>query len=281
MTPPTHTESVMTKTLLITGASSGIGRATALTFQSNGWNVIATMRRPEEETLLNTLDRVCVVRLDVNDPESIQEAIHEGLKTFGQIDAVLNNAGYGAYGPLEAFPAEAIERVFRTNVLGLISVTQAVLPLFRAQGGGLVMNVSSVGGRMSFPLGSLYHGTKFAVEGFSEALRFEMRAFNGQVKIIEPGFVKTNFGGKGFDFRMDPALGEYGPVLSAFQGGMASWNARASTAEVIAEGIYAAATDGTDTLRYPLGMDAVDELGELNASGSARYLRKMDVAFTS
>ena len=182
----------MTPTILITGASSGIGRAAAKRFQSAGWQVIATMRTPQHERELNTLDRVLVERLDVLDLASIDSAVAAGLARFGRIDVLLNNAGYGAYGPLEATPIEKIRRQFDVNVLGVLATTKAVLPHMRAQGSGTVLNISSIGGKMTFPLGSLYHGTKFAVEGLSESLHYELLPLGIRVKVIEPGMVKTD-----------------------------------------------------------------------------------------
>src|SRR5262245_7714164 len=164
----------MSKTILITGASSGIGKATAKYFQKKGWNVVATMRRPEKEQELTALDRVLVVRLDVQDPASIVSAVKAAIERFGKIDVLLNNAGYGAYGPLEATPMEKIRRQFDVNVIGLLETTKALLPQFRANRDGVIVNISSIGGRITFPLGTLYHGTKFAVEGLSEALSWEM-----------------------------------------------------------------------------------------------------------
>ncbi|MCF8411131.1 MAG: SDR family NAD(P)-dependent oxidoreductase, partial [Crocinitomicaceae bacterium] len=164
----------MNKTIFITGASSGIGKETAKLFQAKGWNVIATMRNPEKETELNQLENVMVAQLDVLDVNSIQKAFTEGIQKFGGIDALLNNAGYGAYGPLEAFNRDNIVRQFNTNVIGLLDVTRAVLPHFREHKKGIIINISSIGGKMTFPLASLYHGTKFAVEGISESLNFEV-----------------------------------------------------------------------------------------------------------
>jgi len=157
----------MNKTILITGTSTGLGRATAKIFQSKGWNVIATMRNPSDESELTQLERTLVTRLDVQDIPSIKSAVDAGLAKFGRIDALVNNAGYGAYGPLEATPLDKIRRQFDVNVLGLLATTQALLPHFRANRSGTIINISSIGGRMTFPLGTLYHGTKFAVEGLS------------------------------------------------------------------------------------------------------------------
>ena len=247
----------MNKTILITGASSGIGKSTAIHFQNNGWNVIATMRSPEKEDELIDLKNVLVTKLDVVDLDSIDQAVKTGIETFGQIDVLVNNAGYGAYGPLEAFPRENIVKQFNTNVIGLLDVTRAVLPHFRSNQSGTIINISSIGGKMTFPLGSLYHGTKFAVEGISEALSFELEAVGVKVKIVEPGIIATDFAGRSFDFQNNPELLEYqetvGKIMQAFssQDGPVP-----SPPQLVAEVIYEAASDSSRKMRYPAGADA-------------------------
>jgi NADP-dependent 3-hydroxy acid dehydrogenase YdfG len=246
----------MNKTILITGASSGIGKATAKLFHAKGWNVIATMRKPEAETELNTLPNVLLAALDVLDLDSIHNAVAAGIRKFGKIDALLNNAGYGAFGTIESFTREKIARQFDTNVIGLLDVTKALLPHFRQNKGGVIINISSIGGKMTFPLGALYHGTKFAVEGISEALSFEVEEFNGRVKIIEPGAVATDFSGRSLDFSHDAAHTEYQRIVDNVLGGMPAFFANASPASVTAEVIYEAATDNSRRLRYAAGEDA-------------------------
>ena len=246
----------MNNTILITGASTGIGKATAIYFQNKGWNVIATMRTPENERELNQLDNVLVTRLDVLNLDSINNAIALGIAQFGKIDVLLNNAGYGAYGPLEAIPRDNVVRQFNTNVIGLLDVTRAILPHFRANMNGILINVSSVGGRMTFPLGSLYHGTKFAVEGISEALNFELNQIGSKVKIVEPGAIATDFGGRSFDFQNDESMAEYQPIVGALFNAFQGVGDMASPADLVADVIYTAATDGTDQLRYTAGKDA-------------------------
>ncbi len=260
-------------TILITGASCGIGRTTALHFQAQGWNVVATMRSPEKETELNALDNVLVTRIDVTDNSSINEAVTAGIDRFGQIDVLLNNAGYGAYGPLEAFPMESIERQFDTNVIGLLAVTKAVLPHFRANRSGTIINVSSIGGQMTFPLGTLYHGTKFAVEGLSEALHYEMEAIGVKVKIIEPGMIATDFGGRSFDFTNDENMSEYQPLVQKLFGAWGSMTG--SPAQVVADAIWQAATDGTNTLRYRAGTDAEELLNNRKAADDETFIGGM------
>ena len=264
----------MTQTILITGASTGIGKSTALLFADNGWNVVATMRTPENGAELATRDNVHVTRLDVTDETSIKAAVVESIETFGRIDVLLNNAGYGAYGPLEAFPMENVRRQFDTNVIGLIATTKAVLPHMRANGSGTIVNVSSIGGQMTFPLGALYHGSKFAVEGISEAMSYELKAAGIKTKIIEPGGVKTDFGGRSFDFTNDESMTEYQPVVQAlfkaFEGAMT-----ASEPEVVAECIWTAVTDGTDQLRYHATPDAVSLLTARKDQDDATFIGGM------
>jgi NADP-dependent 3-hydroxy acid dehydrogenase YdfG len=246
----------MKNTIFITGASSGIGKETARLFQSKAWNVIATMRNPEKETELTELENVLVAKLDVLDLDSVQKAFEDGVQKFGTIDVLLNNAGYGAYGPLEAFKRENIVRQFNTNVIGLLDVTRVLLPHFRKNRKGIIINISSIGGKMTFPLGSLYHGTKFAVEGISESLNYEVGQFGGQVKIVEPGMIATDFGGRSFDFSNDENMYEYQNIVSVLMTSMQTMTANASPASVVAEVIFEAATDGKNQLRYTAGEDA-------------------------
>ena len=261
----------MNSTILITGSSSGIGRATARYFHAQGWNVIATMRRPGAETELTALTNVLVTRLDVQDSGSIEEAVAAGLERFGRIDALLNNAGYGAYGLLEATPMEKVRRQFDVNVLGLLETTKAVLPHLRANGRGTVVNISSIGGRVTFPLGTLYHGTKFAVEGLSEALHYELAAVGVRVKIVEPGFVKTDFAGRSFDFTNDERLEGYQQVVGAFAAAQARQGPAGDEPEVVAEVVHRAVTDGTDRLRYTAGPYAAELLAGRAAADDATF----------
>lgn len=250
------TDERMSQTIFITGASTGIGRETARYFLAKGWNVVATMRDPRKETELTKHKNALVTRLDVLDLATIQQAVQEAISRFGKVDVLLNNAGYGAYGPLESFPRERILRQFDTNVIGLLDVTRALLPHFRWQKSGLVINVSSMGGRLTFPLGSLYHGTKFAVEGISESLRYEVEQFGGQVKVVEPGMIATDFAGRSFDFSHDPAMTEYQKIVQQITTVMPEMTKSAAPSSVVAEVIYTAATDGKRKLRYLAGKDA-------------------------
>lgn len=253
----------MSKTIFITGASSGIGRATAKLFQEKGWNVAATMRTPENETELKGLSNMLVSQLDVLDLRSIQTALNEAIDQFGKIDVVLNNAGYGLMGTFESAKRESMMRQFGVNVQGLFDVTQQALPHFRKNQEGMFINISSVGGRMTFPLMPLYHATKWAVEGFSESLRWELAQIGVKVKLIEPGGVATDFGGRSLDIQHNPELTEYNEFVFGFMAAMEStMNPETMTKpEQIAEVIFEAATDGTDKLRYRAGADCKQLLG--------------------
>jgi NADP-dependent 3-hydroxy acid dehydrogenase YdfG len=242
------------KTILITGASAGIGKATAKKFSAEGWNVIATMRSPEKEQELTTHDKVLVTSLDVEDEQSIRQAIQVGMKEFGTIDTVLNNAGFGLFGAFELATSEQIVKQFDVNVFGLMNVIREILPHFRENQSGTIINVSSQGGRVTFPTGSLYHATKFALEGFSESLSYELLSQNIHVKIIEPGSTKTNFMSS-VTLTDNPEVTAYNQFNDA---AIKRWNQNdtmQSTVEEIADVIYTAATDGKSQLRYMAGGD--------------------------
>ncbi|MEM9245442.1 MAG: SDR family oxidoreductase [Cyanobacteria bacterium P01_F01_bin.153] len=269
----------MAQTVLITGSSTGIGKATAKWFQDKGWNVIATMRSPQKEAELTQLDNVLVTRLDVTDSESIQRAIAAGLDRFGSIDALVNNAGYGACGPLEAFPMESIRRQFDTNVIGLLDVTKAVLPHFRAQKSGILVNISSIVGKVAFPLGTLYHGTKFAVEGISESLSYELASAGIKMKIVEPGAIATEFAGRSFDFTNDESMVEYQDIVKNFMGGFEGIVSHAAPVGLVAETIWNAVTDGTNTLRYLVGQDAESWDANRKAMDDAAFIDSIKSQF--
>ncbi len=179
----------MAKVVLITGCSGGIGRLTAKLFADRGWSVAATARRPEEISL----DNVTALRLDVTDEASIASAVAATVDRFGTIDVLVNNAGYGLFGPLEGAGAGEFEAQIRTNLLGPVSVICHVLPVMRARRTGVIVNVSSLAGRVATPFMSGYSASKFAVEGFSESLRYELSLHGIRVKIVEPAHFKTGF----------------------------------------------------------------------------------------
>lgn len=237
----------MQKTIFITGTSTGLGKATAKLFQSKGWNVIATMRNPEKETELTKLENVAVLKLDVTNPGQIEETVNKVTREH-TIDVVLNNAGYGLLGPLEATSDEQIIRQINTNLLGVIRVTKAFIPYFRENKKGLILTTTSIGGLLTFPLSSLYHATKWALEGWSESLSFELGLHNISIKTIAPGGIKTEFAGASLDLAKHPA---YEEGLQKLFDLMNPNNFE--PAEWIANVIYEAATDGKKQLRYVAG----------------------------
>lgn len=181
------------KTVLITGCSSGIGHATAEHLARRGYNVYATARRPE--SIADLRESGCrTLALDVTDEESMRSAVAEVEQAEGAVDALVNNAGYSQSGAVESVRLDDARRQFETNVFGLLRMCQLVLPAMRRQGFGRIVNISSMGGKVVFPGGGMYHATKFAVEALSDALRFEVQGFGVDVAIVEPGLIRTAFG---------------------------------------------------------------------------------------
>lgn len=243
-------------TVLITGASSGIGRATAEFFAQKGWNVAATMRSPEKETELNKFPNLKLYRLDVTDNASIETAIQGAIADFGGIDALVNNAGFGADGVFEAMDDEFIRKQFDTNVFGLMRVTRAIIPYFREKRSGTIIQVASMGGRLAFPLYSIYHGTKWAVEGFSEALHYELRPFNIKMRLIEPGAIKTEFYGRGRAFVKATNTNDYDSFVATCEKVSMETGEKGEPASKVAALIFRAATDSGWKMRYPAGAPA-------------------------
>lgn len=263
------------KSIVITGSSSGIGKATAKYFAEKGWKVAATMRSPEKETELGSLENISIYQLDVTDQASIDAATSQIISDFGTVDVVLNNAGYGLIGPFEAATDEQIRYQFDVNVFGLMAVTRAFLPHFRANKAGMFLNVSSIGGLITFPLISLYHSTKWAVEGYSESLAYELGELGIQVKLIEPGGVATEFSGRSMVLAMDENLPDYNEMVGKFQQAMGNSGLGSSTAEFLAEGIYAATTDGKTQMRYIIGPDAEQTWAMRQQAGDDQFIAGM------
>ena len=242
----------MNKVILITGASSGIGKETAKLFQTKNWKVAATMRVPEKAEDLQKIVDIETFRLDVTDIDSIKTAINDTLEKFGRIDVIVNNAGYGLIGAFEAAEPEQIEKQFQTNVFGLMNVCREIIPYFRKEKRGIIVNVASMGGRITFPFYSLYHATKWAVEGFSESLQYELEQFNIRVKIIEPGPIKTDFYDRSQDVTRKEGLTAYDYMQDKAIPNMQKAGENAPDGKIVAETIYKAVTDGTKKMRYPV-----------------------------
>jgi NADP-dependent 3-hydroxy acid dehydrogenase YdfG len=237
------------KTILITGSSTGIGRLTTLKFAKQGWNVIATMRTPEKEQEMRSIPNIHLKALDVNNQSMIDQVIVETIEEFGKIDVLFNNAGFALVGAFEAMTNEDIKKQFDTNVFGVMSMTRAILPHFRQQNGGTIINTTSMGGLITFPLYSVYHSTKWALEGFMESLQYEVKQFNIKIKNIEPGAIKTEF---------ENALNfvesvEYKKYTDIAHKNMLDAYKKAPKADIVADKVYQAATEDNYRLRYPVG----------------------------
>ena len=228
------------KAVLITGCSSGIGHATAEHLAARGWTVYASARRTE--SIADLAERGCkTLALDVTDEDSMQAAVTAVEGAEGAVGALVNNAGYSQSGALETLPLERLRAQFETNVFGLIRMCQLVLPGMRRQGAGRIVNVSSMGGRLTFPGGGAYHGTKHAVEALSDALRFEVRGFGVDVVVIEPGLIKTRFG--------ETAAGSIDAAAAAGDDPYADFNAAVGTATAeVYEGPLARLGGGPETV---------------------------------
>jgi len=242
------------KTIFITGSSSGLGRATAKLFAAKGWNVIATMRNPERETELDKLAGITLLPLDITDPGQIDATVKKALAMM-EIDVVFNNAGYGLGGPLEGLSDEQIVRMVNTNLLGTIRTTKAFVPDFRARRAGMFINTTSIGGLITVPFNAIYHATKWALEGWSESMAFELSRFGIAIKTVLPGGIRTDFFTRSFDTGKHEA---YDDMVNKVMGVITSPEQMQtySSPEQIAQVVYEAATDGKDQLRYVAGEDA-------------------------
>jgi NAD(P)-dependent dehydrogenase (short-subunit alcohol dehydrogenase family) len=252
------------KTIFMTGCSTGLGKAAALLFAQNGWKVIATMRNPDQATDLKEHENITLLELDVTKKDQIKAATEKAL-AMGEVDVVFNNAGYGLVGPLEGISDEQLVRQIDTNLLGVIRVTQAFIPHFRAKKSGLFITTTSIGGLVAFPLNSVYHATKWALEGWSESMAFELNKFGIGIKTVSPGGIKTDFVSRSLD------LGQHEAYDEIVQNTMKAFSnpervANYSSAEQIAAVVWEAATDGKDQLRYVAGADA-----------QATYARRLQV----
>ena len=240
------------KTVLVTGCSSGYGLEIARHFHAQGWNVIATMRTPRED-LLPRSTRMRVLSLDVTKPESIAAA----LEAAGPIDVLVNNAGIGVVGAFEATPMTTIREVFETNTLGVMAMTQAVVPQFRARKSGVVVNVTSSVTLTPMPLAAVYTGSKMAIEGFTASLAFELEAFNVRVKLVEPGYCPTTRFTDNGAMRMSGLIPEaYAPFAEPIFAAFARPSS-VTTERDVAEVVWRAANDESAQMRFPAGPDAV------------------------
>ena len=268
----------MSHTIFITGSSTGLGRAAAMLFAERGWKVIATMRRPEKETELASVPGVTVLPLDVTDRAQIETAARQAVERGGVDVLFNNNAGYGLAGPLEGVSDEQLTRQINTNLLGVIRTTQAFLAHFRERRAGLIITTTSIGGLMTFPFNSVYHATKWALEGWSESMAFELAPHNIRIKTVSPGGIKTDFAGRSLDLVAHPAYDEsMKKVLAVFTDPARA--AQSSSPDQIAEAVYEAATDDQDQLRYVAGEDAKAMYAQRQAVGVEASRKAIGAAF--
>ena len=240
------------KTVLITGCSSGYGLETARHFHAQGWSVVAAMRTPRADVLPRS-DRLRVVALDVTKPEQIAAA----LEASGPIDVLVNNAGIGLMGAFEVTPMTTVREVFETNTFGMMAMTQAVLPAFRARRSGVIVNVTSSATLAPMPLVAVYTASKTAIEGFTASLAFELEAFDVRVKLVQPGYCpSTSFASNGqphMEGLFPEAYAPFAERVFALYGQPAAVTKESD----VAEAVWLAANDASGKLRFPAGPDAV------------------------
>jgi len=257
-----HTKMKDLKVAIVTGSSSGIGYETALILARNGFRTFASMRNLEKGKTISDIAakeelELHTVKLDVTDERSVTDAIKTIKADAGRIDVLVNNAGYGLAGSLEDLSMSEIKAQFETNVFGLIRVTQAVLPTMREQKSGIIVNISSIGGKVAIPLQSPYHSTKFAVEGLSESIAYDLEPFGIKVVIIEPGAIKTNFEtGMVVAQNTQNPKSPYYNKMQKLQSSINSHFKNGTTPAKVAEVILNAITTPNPNLRYTVGEDA-------------------------
>ena len=247
-----------TRTALVTGASSGIGEDTARKLQALGYVVYGAARRTDRLQALVT-DGIRPLTMDVTDDASMTAGVDRILEETGRIDVLVNNAGYGSHGAIEDVPIDEARRQFEVNVFGLARLTQLVSPHMRAQGSGTIINISSIGGRLTTPLGGWYHATKYAVEALSDALRMELRPFGIDVVVVEPGAIRTAWWSIAADHLEATAEGSaYADQIWAVAGAMRSEsnNRRFSPPAVIARTVGKIITARRPRTRYAVGFMA-------------------------
>lgn len=247
----------MSKTVLITGTSSGIGLETAKIFHSKGYKVIATMRNPDKrDTELHHLENIDLYHLDVTDLGSCDKAVEYIIKEYGSIDILVNNAGYDLYGALENITMDQIRKQFDTNVLGMIYLTKIIVPYMRKAGQGSIINIASLGGIFTLPVSSMYNSTKFAVEGFSRSIAHELKTQNIKVKVIEPGLINTNFYNTGIDKNELAEDNPYKIMSDNMLKNSTEKCNKGSHPSVVAKTILKAASSKNYRIRYSTGSQA-------------------------
>jgi NAD(P)-dependent dehydrogenase (short-subunit alcohol dehydrogenase family) len=253
------------KIAVVTGSSSGMGFETSLALARNGFDTYATMRNIEERGAKQIADiaknenlPIEIIQLDVNNDNSVSDAINRIVSEKNRIDVVVNNAGYDLMGALEETSIDEIKSQFETNFFGAVRVTQAVIPMMKKQGGGIIVNTTSLGGRISFPLNSAYHASKFALEGLSESIRYELEPFRIKIIVIEPGGVGSNFlkNLKTATKTSDPLNAPYRSMENKISEYFKQWSQNAIHPSEVAKVILQAVTSDNPDFRYVVGKDA-------------------------
>lgn len=270
----------MTNTILITGTSSGYGKATAALFLARGWNVLAAMRRPDPAVLGAASARLKLVRLDVTDADSIAAAIDAGVARFGAIDVLVNNAGIGLASAFEATPDATVRDLFETNCFGVLATCRAIIPQMRRQGHGVIVNVTSSATIGPMPLVAAYTASKSAVEGFTESLAYELHPFGIAARLVEPGYAPTTaFTANGMP-RMEGLIpADYAGFATRCFARMADYPNAYCSEQDVAAAVWAAATDPSRTLRYPCGADTLMLAALRWSTSEAHYLARMREMF--
>ena len=269
----------MKKTILITGSNSGIGKITAEYFVERNWQVIATMRNTEKAGSLKEHPNVSIYQLDVTDTESIKNAKEAILNDFGKIDVILNNAGFGCYGAFEPTTESEIDRQIAVNIKGVMMMTKVFLEHFRKNRNGLFINISSIAGLVSYPLASMYVCSKWAVEGFTEGIYYELRPLGVQVKLVEPGGFKTNFQIEGISWSHDESMPEYHEATQKTIKTRKQRHPDMPDPIAVAEKIFEAANDESDRLRYLVGDDAESYFAKRKEIGAEEYMKDVYQSF--
>jgi NAD(P)-dependent dehydrogenase (short-subunit alcohol dehydrogenase family) len=271
----------MTKTILITGTSSGYGKSTAELFLERGWNVLATMRRPDPTVFTTRSERLKLLPLDVTDADSIGNAIAAGVAAFGAIDVHVNNAGIGLASAVEATPNNILREIFETNTFGVFATCRAIIPQMRRQGHGVIINVTSSAGIAPMPLVAIYAASKCAVEGFTESLSYELEQFAIKARLVEPGYAPTtNFTANGSARMQGLIPADYGSFAHSYFEKMANYPTPYCTEADVAEAVFAAATEEGSKIRYPAGPDT-KLVAELRwATSDDHYREKMREMFS-
>ncbi|HEY9260968.1 SDR family oxidoreductase [Chitinophaga sp.] len=270
----------MSKTIFITGTSSGLGKLTATYFAEQGWNVAATMRTPEKETTLTQYDNIKIFRLDVTQTDQVKAAVDAAIAAFGKIDVVVNNAGLGTYGALELANEKDIDWQFAVNVRGPINIIRAFLPHFREQGGGKFINISSwMGLTTAVPVGSLYNMSKFALEGLTEGLYYELKPLNIDLHLIEQGGSADNNFQHNVVWNINPSIEAYDAITNKVKQIFSNANQALDNPMTIVDVIYSLATGQNKQFRNVIGKMGNDLIALRNSVPIEQYLETIAANF--